>query len=65
LYLWDEVSYGKWSHSQPGVLNVQVKSTRSIGKAVDEPPTRLFYFVPESYRDQVEKALRARGKWAE
>jgi hypothetical protein len=48
-----------------GVLNVQVKSTRSIGKAVDEPPTRLFYFVPESYRDQVEKALRARGKWAE
>jgi hypothetical protein len=59
----DEVSYCKWSHSQPGVLNIQVNGTRSLGKTF-EPPTQLFYFVPESCRAQVEKALRARAKWA-
>ena len=40
------VSYCKWSHSQPGVLNVQVNSTRALGKTIDEPPTRLFCIVP-------------------
>jgi hypothetical protein len=64
LYLWDEVSYCKWSHSQPGVLNIQTNGTSSLGKTFD-PPTRLFYFVRDSYRADVEKAIRGRGKWAE
>jgi hypothetical protein len=65
LYLWDEVSYGNWSHHQPGELNVQIMNTRSLGKAVGEPPTRLFYRVPERYRADVEKALPTRGIWAQ
>jgi hypothetical protein len=64
LYSWDEVSYCKWSHSQPGVLNIQTNGTRALGKTV-EPPTRYFYFVRESTRADVEKAIRARAKWAE
>ncbi len=65
LYLWEEVVFCDWSHYQPGVLNVQVKSTRSLGKGLDDPPTRLFYRVPERHRAEVEKAIRARGKWIE
>ncbi len=63
LYLWEEVVFCDWSHYQPGLLNVQAKSTRSLGKALDDPPTRLFYLVPERHRAEVEKAIRARGKW--
>jgi hypothetical protein len=64
LYRWEEVAFCDWSHSQPGVLNVQLKSTRSLGKSLDDPPTRLFYRVPERHRADVEKAIRGRGKWA-
>jgi hypothetical protein len=65
LYLWDEVRYCHWSHHESGVLNVQVNSTRSLDEVIEEPPTRLFYRVPDRHRADVEKALRARGKWAE
>jgi hypothetical protein len=65
LYLWDEVSYGHWSHHQPGELNVQVKRTRSMDKGVEDARTRIFYRVPELYQAEVEKALRARRKWLE
>ena len=65
LYRWDEVSYGHWSHHQPGELNVQIKRTRSPDNAAEESPSRIFYSVPKQSRAGVEKAFRAHGKWAE
>ena len=63
LYRSVEVSYAHWSHHLPGKLNVQIKKTRSPDNAVEEAPFRIFYRVPERNRADVEKVLRARGKW--
>jgi hypothetical protein len=64
LFTWDEVSYCRWSRYEPGLLQVQVKTTRSRDK-IEQPPMRLVYRVPEQYRAQVERAIRAMGRWAE
>ena len=64
LFAWEEVSYCRWSRYKPGLLQVQVKPTRSDDKR-NEPPMRLVYPVPEPYRSEVEKAIRAMGKWAD
>jgi hypothetical protein len=64
LFTWDEVSYCKWSRYEPGMLQIQVKSTQSRDK-IEQPPMRLVYRVPEQYRTQVEKAIRAMGRWAD
>ncbi len=63
LYDWQEVSYCHWSHYEAGVLNIQVKAN-PVWTGASLPPTRHFYRVPEPYRQSVEKAIRAMGKWA-
>jgi hypothetical protein len=64
LFTWAEVSYCRWSRYEPGLLQVQVKATRSRDK-IEQPPMRLVYRVPEQYQAQVEKAVRAMGRWAD
>lgn len=64
LFAWEEVSFCRWSRYEPGLLKIQVKATRSLGK-FEQPPTRLEYRVPEPYRPSVERAVRAMGKWAD
>jgi hypothetical protein len=63
LFGWNEVTFCRWSRFEPGLLQVQVTSTRS--HQLDLAPMRLFYRVPPPYRSSVEKAIRAMGKWAE
>jgi hypothetical protein len=64
LYAWEAVSYCQWSLYEPGVLNIQVKAIRSLDGGPD-PPFRVHYRVPEPHRSDVEKAIRAMGKWAD
>jgi hypothetical protein len=48
---WDQVVYCHWGHHEPDVLNVKIQ--------------RALHFVrvPQSQRADVEKAIRAYGKW--
>jgi hypothetical protein len=50
---WGEVRYCHWGRNPPGLLNIQVSNWR------------LFVRIPERFRAEVEKALRAFGKWQE
>ena len=61
FYEWQEVSHCHWSHSEPGMLNIQANANPDRSN-VALPPTRLYYRVPESYRPAVEKAIRAMGR---
>ena len=60
----EEVWYCHWSHYEPGVLNIQVGGSPAL-PGVSLGPTRLFRHIPEAYQAEVEKAIRAMGKWAE
>jgi hypothetical protein len=64
LLAWDEVCYCRWSLYEPGALTIQIKPKLSFSNVL-APPERLFYRVSEPYRQSVEKAIRATGKWAE
>jgi hypothetical protein len=64
-YGWNEVSYCRWSRYSPGTLFIQVMAARSWRQAVDQPPARLEYRVAEPYRQAVEQAIRAMGKWSD
>jgi hypothetical protein len=61
---WEDVSYCRWSHYEPGLLFIQTRDN-PVYALVSWPPTREFYKVPEAYRSCVEKAIRAMGKWRE
>ena len=61
---WEDVSYCRWSHYEPGLLFIQTRDNPAYA-LVPWPSTREFYKVPEAYRSRVEKAIRAMGKWRE
>jgi hypothetical protein len=63
-FRWDEVSYCRWSRYEKGLLQVQVKATRSRNQ-LGLPPSRFSYRVAEPYREIVENAIRSAGKWSE
>jgi hypothetical protein len=48
---WDQVLDCYWGHHEPGVLNVKI------------PGALHFVRVPQPLRADVEKAIRAYGKW--
>jgi hypothetical protein len=58
------VSYCRWSRYEKGLLQIQVRGTRSRNQ-LGLPPSRLSYRVAEPYREIVEKAIRSVGKWSE
>jgi hypothetical protein len=64
LFPWDQVSNCRWSSYEPGLLQIRIKGTRSSGRIGKQPPALIDYRVPEPYRSDVEKAIRAFGKWA-
>jgi hypothetical protein len=64
LLFWDEVSYCRWSLYDPGILQIQVSSLPNRW-GHRQPATRLSYRVPEPYRQDVERAIRSCGKWAD
>ena len=75
FYSWKEVSCCSWSHFDPDKLIVQLRSTttRNVpstlfgtvnGMSVTIPPMYFFYRVPQRFHGNVEKAIRACGKWA-
>ncbi|MGC8639577.1 MAG: hypothetical protein ACP5XB_06825 [Isosphaeraceae bacterium] len=69
------MNYCSWSHFEPGVLIVHLKQTHNLPQAgyfgidfsstATMPPMYFFYHVPDGFRDRVEKAVRACGKWLE
>lgn len=71
FYSWDEVTYCRWSPYNPGQLSVHLGAIahESVGffglgrSTIQLPPTIAFYPVPSKYRDAVESAIRACGKW--
>lgn len=63
LLIWDEIDNCRWSRYQPGTLMIRStlgKQARTARAAAE----RLFCWVPEPYRESVEKAIRTKGKWA-
>lgn len=68
FYAWNQVDHCRWSRYQPGVLAIHRKAVASQGLfgSFQEMPALIFdYRVPERYRDEVEKVIRACGKWSE
>ena len=56
FYSWSEVSYCRWSLYEAGTLSVHHETAE---------PHIGFYRLPERYRDAVESAIRACGKWTD
>jgi hypothetical protein len=75
LYSWGAVDSCRWSPYLPGLLSIHLKAVtirapRSptarilVGQTPKLPPMTVDLRVPECYRAEVEKAIRACGKWS-
>lgn len=72
FYSWDEVGRCHWSPFHPGQLSIYLKAAEHEppalladpdGRTPKAPPMMVSQGIPGPYREAVEAALRAAGKW--